>query len=525
MVVVMNKQIKVNEDLLSTLSIFLRDQFGLSFPQDKYRDLERGIISIMEKMGEEDPASCVEKITTMPLSKEQTEVLTTQFTVGETYFFREPDYFNALKNIILPEIIAARCDTGQLLRIWSAGCSTGEEPYSIAILISELIKDLDDWNVTILATDINIRSLQKLEEGIYGEWSFRNVPDIIKEKYFNKHGKNTYEIKPLFKKMVKANYLNLAQDAYPSLVNNTNAMDIIFCRNLLMYFEPPLINQILSHLKESLIEDGYIIVGSSEHSLIPPSQYVKREMNNAIFYQKKNQNSIAHNNLVLQNNLYEDRFILDEKMADTFLEEENSLENYLEESKDEEDKDVKSTVAKNEFKNASTSILHIDTKMVNPKMKVSQHQKKDVILDLKNEDRLEEVSMLEIEKLARQFANEGKLQEALHLIEKGLHKDKCNTLLHYLKALVFEELSLSEEAVKELNKTLYLDPNFILAYFSLGNIAINQHRINNARKYYSIVLTLTDQYSPEALLPGSEGCLTAGRMRDIIRSKKLFQLE
>ena len=161
-------------------------------------------------------------------------------TIGETYFFRvEPD-FNALENHILPELIHLRKDTGKYLRIWSAASSTGEEPYSLAILVRKLIPDIKDWNITILATDINTRSLAKAEKGIYGNWSFRNNPEWLKKIYFTPLLDERYQINRNIKDMVSFFYLNLARDTYPSLLNNTNGMDIIFCRNVLMYFTPEL---------------------------------------------------------------------------------------------------------------------------------------------------------------------------------------------------------------------------------------------------------------------------------------------
>lgn len=507
----MNKPFNLTEKELAYLSTFLSDNFGIYLPEAKYRDLQRGIIHIMEKTGETDVASYIEKIRMLSSSSPQIEALITQFTIGETYFFREPDYFTALKNNILPKLIETRRNVNQILRIWSAGCSTGEEPYSLAILISELIENLENWNISILATDINVHSLRKLTEGVYGEWSFRNVPNYVKEKYFIQHSKNSYEIKPHFKKMVKTNYLNLAQDPYPSLMNNTNAMDVIFCRNVLMYFDTPLINQILAQLTDSLIEGGSLVVGSSEHSLVPQSQYQKYIVNNAIFYQKKSDVAPP-----LESFGYSVEPKLESKseslaktipswMNETFIGSSVNDQKSLE-------------VVKQDFNVTYNKISDLETN----ETKLSTEQTTEFITKKVGLDRKE---LEDIQMLSRKLANEGKLKEALEMIEKGLEKDKCNPLFHYFKALVLEELTLSQEAISELNKTIYLDPNFILAYFSLGNIAINQQRLGSARKYYSIVLSLIKQYHPEDEIPGSEGYLTMARMQDIIQSKKLFQLE
>jgi len=154
-------------------------------------------------------------------------------TVGETYFFRNPAHFDALRQHILPNLIARRRHDHRL-RIWSAGCSTGEEPYSIAILLRQLLPDLDDWKILILATDINKESLRQAREGRYREWSFRQTGPAVRELYFTPQD-NLFELIPQVREMVAFAYLNLAEDAYPSLATNTNAMHLILCRNVAIY--------------------------------------------------------------------------------------------------------------------------------------------------------------------------------------------------------------------------------------------------------------------------------------------------
>src|SRR4030042_1729777 len=136
------------------------------------------------------------------------------------------------------KMTAARPKTEKRLRFWSAGCSTGEEPFSLAILLDKLIPDLKDWNVTILATDINTGAIRKAEEGTYSDWSFRDNPPWFKEHYFEKVDGSHHRLLPRIRKIVTFWYLHLSEDHYPALQNNTNAMDFIFCRNVLMDFAP-----------------------------------------------------------------------------------------------------------------------------------------------------------------------------------------------------------------------------------------------------------------------------------------------
>lgn len=119
--------------------------------------------------------SCLQKLASSLLTRNQVKILAGHLTVRETYFFRDKIHFEALRGYLLPGLIDARRKSNRCLRIWSAGCATGEEPYSIAILLSKMIPDIEDWDITILATDINPIFLQKASEGLYSEWSLRSV--------------------------------------------------------------------------------------------------------------------------------------------------------------------------------------------------------------------------------------------------------------------------------------------------------------------------------------------------------------
>jgi chemotaxis protein methyltransferase CheR len=246
----------ISPHILSDISKFIASHMGLHFPKTRWDGLERGIESAARDFGYTDIEEFIRWLRVSPLTRRHIEILASHLTVGETYFFREKESLDALKQNILPELISSRQDNEKRLRIWSAGCSTGEEAYSIAILLSEMIADLKGWNITILATDINPRVLKKASEGVYTEWSFRNTPTLLKQRYFKMTKQGRYEILPQIKKMVMFEYLNLAEDVYPSLFNNTNAMDLIFCRNVLMYFSGKRAKKVVKGFYNCLVNNG-----------------------------------------------------------------------------------------------------------------------------------------------------------------------------------------------------------------------------------------------------------------------------
>lgn len=259
---------------------------GLRFPKERWRDLERGIRSAAPEFGFKDTPSCIHWLLSAPLTKSQIEILASHLTIGETYFFRDKKVFEILEQHILPEFLRLRQASEKRLRIWSAGCCTGEEPYSIAILLSQIIPEWKDWNITILATDINPCFFQKASGGVYNEWSFRETPLWIKERYFERREDGCFEILPFIRKMVTFSYLNLAEDTYPSPFNNTNAMDLIFCRNVLMYFDTEHEKNVIQNLYRSLVEGGWLIVSPSETSHLLFSQFVTVNFPEVVIYKK-----------------------------------------------------------------------------------------------------------------------------------------------------------------------------------------------------------------------------------------------
>ena len=252
------------ESTLARLSDFVAREMGLLFTRERWNDLERGIVAAAPHLGCGDATECARRLMSAPLSRSQVEILAGYLTVGESYFLRDPASYRVAESVILPELIAARRGGDQRIRVWSAGCSTGEEAYSLAILLQRLLPDLEGWRVTVLATDINNAALSQALAGVYGKWSFRGTPPWFKSLYFSDAGEGRYRISEKIRRMVSFGYLNLAEDSYPSLFTNTTAMDLIFCRNVLMYFTRDMARTVVHKLNRSLVEGGFLVVGPVE---------------------------------------------------------------------------------------------------------------------------------------------------------------------------------------------------------------------------------------------------------------------
>lgn len=195
-------------------------------------------------------------------TKTEQQKLTGCLTTSETYFFRDKGQFTLLEIAILPELIKKRKDK-KTFRIWSAGCSTGEEAYSIAILLDEFAREVEGWDILILGTDINEAAIEKAKKGHYGEWSFRQMTDEIKRRYFHKV-KNGWEIDERIKKMARFEVMNLITDIYPDYGRDIHDMDLILCRNVFIYFNPDVVFKAASKMADILNDGGYLMTGHAE---------------------------------------------------------------------------------------------------------------------------------------------------------------------------------------------------------------------------------------------------------------------
>jgi chemotaxis protein methyltransferase CheR len=214
--------------------------------------------------------------------EEELGILVDNLTTNETYFFRESPQLRAFSEEILPELrrtLASR----KSLRIWSAGCSTGEEPYTIAILLLESGEWWRDWQVEILGSDINQRVLHTARKGVYRKGAHRATSPEMLAKYFIEEDRGCYRIIDRVRELVSFSYLNLLDPFKTSLISH---MDIIFCRNVIIYFDKEAKKKVIAGFHEKLREGGYLLLGHSESLLNLSNAFVLRTLKNDVAYQK-----------------------------------------------------------------------------------------------------------------------------------------------------------------------------------------------------------------------------------------------
>ena len=490
------------DPLLSRFSEFLAARLGLSFPRERWGDLERALAVAAKDFGFQDAESCMQWLRSSPLTTSQVEILASHLTVGETYFFREKAIFSALQEYILPGLIRSRRETERRIRIWSAGCCTGEEPYSIAIALTKVLPDIKDWNITLLASDINPRFLRKASLGIYDNWSFRDAPPGLKETYFTQTNKGRFEIAPRIKALVTYAYLNLADDVYPSVENNTNAMDIVFCRNVLMYFQPERAKSVIEKLRRSLVEGGWLIVSPVEASLVALPDFAIAGLPDVILY-RKDTNGVRENRATQENSgrAIDPPSVLYEQPAGLDVREipQTGDGGALPQEGDA-------------HRPPTPEQVYLEASICYAQGRYAEAVETAQALLSQDANHVETMALL-----ARAYANQGHLADAMSWCNRAIAADKLNPGWPYLLASILQERGQAEEAIAALKRTLYLEQNYALAHFALGNLMRRQGKHKQSSRHFGNALSILSGYRRDQVLPESEG-ITAGRLIEIIRS-------
>lgn len=468
----------ISNIVIENISNFIEEKLGLHFSKERFKDLIRGV-SCAAKQKDIALDKYIDLILENKMSEEDIKILASCLTIGETYFFRDKSLFEIMKQKILPDIINSRKNFSKSLKIWSAGCSSGEEAYSIAILAKELIPEYENWNINIIATDINYKSLDKAKEGIYGEWSFRGVDPNLKNKYFDKFENTQYKLKDSIMKLVKFHSLNLADSNYIADGKIINNVDIIFCRNVLMYFSRPQINQIINRFYNIIINGGWLVVAPTESMFVNDTAFKPVNINNMFLFNKN-------------------------------IEQDNSVKIQDNHSR------LKSFSIEKEIK---TNLVH---KPVYNKDKLKSSSDSSIIEEKSSNKLLEKETVIteDFELLCRSSANEGNFEEALKWCEKAISSDKINPYYYYLLASIQQEQGNINEAIISLKKSVYLDSDFIMAYFNLGNLKLKQGKYKESHKNFENAVMLLNKLSEEDIVPYSEE-MTAGMLKQIISNIEL----
>jgi chemotaxis protein methyltransferase CheR len=271
---------EVTADEVRRLCEFLYRKTGMIFAEEKRYYINR---RLAERMAATDSASFQVYFATLRADADhEIEHLINSFTVNETYFYREDHQFRCLTSTLL-EVIAPKKKAGEPIRIWSVPCSTGEEPYSIAIWLLENWDKVDKYEIEIVGSDIDTTVLQAAESGLYGERSLMRLSKDLIARYFTKLDDGRYRILPELSSTLQFTRANIVDSAQTRSHRN---FDIIFCRNVLMYFDDTSRRVAAENLYESLLPGGFMCLGHTESMSRISSLFDVCRFSDAVVYRR-----------------------------------------------------------------------------------------------------------------------------------------------------------------------------------------------------------------------------------------------
>ncbi|MFA5866383.1 MAG: CheR family methyltransferase [Actinomycetota bacterium] len=358
-------------------------------------------------------------------------------TVNETCFFRNPAQFEVLKRHVLPEIINRKLAAGEKsIRVWSAGCSTGEEAYSVAITLMEALPDPKSWRIDILATDISRQVLGDAQQACYGAHALREIPPVVLRRYFKARGDGKQCLDPAIVDMVSFNYHNLVKEPYPLLI--LGGWDIIFCRNVTIYFKLETVRAVVGGFYNALRDGGYLFIGHAESLYKVSDDFIPVHLGHAYVYKKD--------------------------LAARAASPETGVAPLI--------------IATEKDKGAEANVK--TRKLVKP---APRHE-------FRREEDKEGVYARAYEHFVRE-----EFDEAAALAVKFAKADPDSTQGHVLLANIYINQGRNERALKEARTVLMLEPTSAKGHYLLGLIKERQGRVDDAVAEYKQVLRLDSGFA------------------------------
>jgi chemotaxis protein methyltransferase CheR len=458
----------ISEEDFLTFQQFLVEESGLYFDKDKMDTLRRAIWERVRKKGYDSYKEYYNFLKFHPEGRIEIRHLLDLLTIGETYFFRNKPHFEALMRSVLPDILAKKNKiSSKSLKVWSSGCSKGDEAYSIAIAVMEVMPDFREWDLTILGTDINRQVLSSAREAIYGRRDVASMPEEYIAKYFQKRGAY-YTLEPSVKDLVHFENHNLAKD--PFVLEGMQACDIIFCRNVMIYFDVATMKRVLDNFYDCLLDDGYLFLGDAEILWQITNKFESVEFPQTFVY-KKAMHPVDGSDL---------RPFM--AVPEINLQEFEPLERAIPEVQE-------AAVGAQEVCVPAPPSIKIDS-YYKKAMQSFKDGKYDEALSILNEIISQDKNyILAYLAKANILANQAQYKEAIGELKNIIEVDNLYVETYYLLGVLAYKTGDLKEAEEQFKKVVYIDPKLELAYFNLGNLYLYQkayakaaHEFNNAIK-------------------------------------------
>lgn len=476
----------LNQADLSLFREFLHTYSGLNFDERNSKILERSLWRRMRAVAASDYLDYFDYLVAHRETRHEMKRFLSLLTVGETFFFRYAAHFDALAEKVIPEVIERNRRT-RSLRIWSAGCSTGEEPYSLVIMLLDRFPQLFDWNVELLATDVNKISLAKAQQGIYSARSVRLVEPRLLQQWFTPAGES-FKLDPRICQRVRFSYLNLQSGPYPGEEGGGDGgMDIILCRNVMIYFRLDTTRAVVARFSRALRPQGYFFMGHAETLLNISTDYDRHHYKGGFYYQLKKAEVAVIRPTVPA--------VLPAVPVRPAIE-----------SPPEQVPPVRglSTADPPEVQDLPV-VIDLERLCWEAEDAFRQenyrtaYQKYVTILEVDPERSCALVGMGFIR------ANDGAYREAMNFCQRALQQNDLCVSAYFLRGLLHNQLGDPVAAMNDYRKVLLLDLAFIMAHYHLGELCRSSGKQADARRQFKNVIRLAEREVPEAIIPYSGG--------------------
>ena len=429
-------------------------------------------------------------------------------TVGETYFFRDADLFETLQAEILPTLSDTARSADRPLAIGSAGCSTGEEIYSIAILVRRLAPDFGSRHLTLLGIDINREAVEKARQGRYGTWSFRDTPERVKNAWFSPLADGSLQIRADVRRLVRFQVANLASaETFPFV---RGAFDLLFCRNVLMYFQRDVIPAVVDRLTRALRPGGILVVAPSETHLIVHANLEMRQAGARWIFVKsataaKRKPASVQDAGNLPESPGERDGAPDVAAAPKTYKDTEEIGILTARSTSPDAVAVSQMAATR--RRAEQGARPSSASEARPQRPTGAASTSGAVAPLQEAvssqegDRFLEMAIRQ----AREQADRGQLQTAREWAERALRMAPVQPSAHLLLGVILHDQNDLTGARESLKRATFLDPDSVLAHFHLGMIALRLRQINEARTALQRTRALLQAAPPAATAQRYQG--------------------
>lgn len=423
-------------------------------------------------------------------------------TNQESYFFRDAGQLNVIRERILPALIQRHRHT-RTLRIWSAGCSTGEEVYSLAMMLDEVLPFRDDWKVLILGTDLSAGALEKARGGVYGAWSFRLMDAERQKQFFVARG-NQWEVKSHLRQSVTFATGNLLLDEFPAPATQLRDMDLIVCRNVFIYFAREAVARVLSKFSATLRPEGYLVTGHSELHGVALDDFQARTFPQSVIYQRRPTITSQSVTTAGVNALPGGPRVTSEASGVAVNQNPKSVFRARRPAVSPVVNDAAATTKATDAIEQAAALIRVGRHEAALKMLHG-------LLDA-------EPRHLKILCLAAQAAaNMGLLEEAEMFCRRAIEVSTLAPLPYHLLARIAAERGDNETAKTLLKKVTYLNPESVLSYLELSAIYAQEGDTTRATQMQRAAREVLNSLDDDIFLPTDEhaveGAVTAGELK------------